>query len=220
MHRNPVQMLFAIDQAIRNRAPSSTPDHMGGLAELLQRDPDIEVWLSWLCDASQQRTCGALEEIVQDLALMPPKTSRADTASDSEEAGGSGGGATSGGGLSVVLVGPDGDPVTPISAGIQRLRFTIVAPGNYRLFTADRTLLWSQTVAGMDQTHPPDVWRLAAAPVEDPVPPGEAEETADSASSASHTPHRCIQRWPLAPWSLMLELNRSGSHTWMDVTQE
>lgn len=212
MNHNPLQNLIDIDQAIRHRAPGSTPGRTGGLAELIRRDPEIEVWLSWLCEASQQRTCGALEELARDRELMPPQPLSADTSNDC--------GVGTGGGLSLILIGPKGDPITPSAASIQHLSFAIVTPGNYQLFTVDRTLLWSQAMASTNQTRPPDVWRLAAAPVEDPVPSEGTEEASDSDPPALNTPHPCIQRWPLAPWSLMLELNRLGSRTWLDVTQE
>jgi len=208
MNHSPLQNLLDIDQAIRHRSPSTSPSLSGRLAELIHIDPDIKAWLSWLCESSQQHTCGALEELTHDRELMPPDSSNAVTSVDS------------GGLRSLVLIGPNGDPVIPDGASMTHLRFPLVASGNYKLFTADRTLLWSQAMTCTNQSQPPDVWRLAAAPVADPSRSKGEEETTDSDPPASGASHTRTQRWPLTPWALTLGLNRSGSHYWLDITQQ
>lgn len=230
MTPSPTQRLLAIDQAIRlstepgeesvlldpelrQPMPNDSSSSGLGLAALIQRDPEFEAWLSWVCMAAQTHTCGAIEEIAIDRELReaePEDDALSDDVHASEVSAGNGS-------LTLTLFMPNGQTLSPVVSGPSQLRFTITAAGNHRLVTTDGTLLWSQCL--VDHTlQPPD-------PGTSPdSPPGDTPNALPGvwrlAAADAETPWIPLQHWELSGWSLSLTLYRVGTGLWLDVAYQ
>lgn len=163
----------------------------GGLKSLIQHTPETEDWLAWIIQAVQTPTCGALEEMRDDLELHQSEWPPTADGSKGLEA------------CPVCLLNPDEQVLSARKVAAAVWRFKITETGGYRLFTPDRMLLWEEYLAaGRDNPGNPDqsgVWHLAAA--SKPIGP-------------------LVRRWMIPKWMLVVECLQTAAGYWLDVIDQ
>lgn len=217
MNDTAAHRLLQIDRALR---------HRGGVRDLISQDPRAEAWLRWIATTPRIRTCGALEELQEDMKCDDLSQAEIYPSEPSQL------------GMRLCLYVPQEKVVFVQSFVGAGCRFDLsppAGPGGYRLTTDDQTLLWRFDLAALWHSQPKShVWRLAAAPPPEIKPlPGISEVRSDrdendeplvhDAAGTSRQPDSAnemstlVQRWPVSPWAMEVQLHRAGPSRWLNV---